>query len=180
MPLRRVLVSLAGGAAVMVALSFIAFSVVRFAGDPVEALMSPSTSAADVRNARQTLGLDEPLSVQYATFAANLLKGDLGISLRQRLPVATMLLERVPATFELAFIATLISMACGMLLGLYASVQHRGRVAQAIMTLSVIGIAVPTFLLAIILVWIFSIELGWLPAFGRGETVAIGWWSTGC
>lgn len=174
--LARCLVEAAG---MLVLLSMIAFAIVRFSGDPVEALVEPGASATQTATLRLALGLERPLFVQYVDFASGLLSAELGVSYRHRRPVAEILSERLPATLELAFLAFAVSIVAGFALGIGASLRPTGFLTKALMRASVVSVSMPTFLVAILLVWIFSIELQWLPAFGRGETLALGWWSTG-
>jgi peptide/nickel transport system permease protein len=143
---------------VMIAVGVIAFSMFRFAGDPVNQIVSLDTPAAEREAVRKSLGLDDPVPVQFARYFANAAQFKFGVSYQFRQPVSNLLMERMPATLELAACATVFAMV------------------QAV---SLIGIALPTFLIGILLIYLFSVTLGWLPSFGRGDVVRIGWWTTG-
>ena len=117
--------------------------------------------------------------IQYVSFAKRALLFDFGISYRTGLPVSEMIAKRLPATIELAFASALFALFLGVVLGIYTAINRTGWLAQFILSSSLIGVSLPTFLIGILLIWIFSVELGWLPSFGRGDTVEFGWWSTG-
>ncbi|MBU2532666.1 MAG: ABC transporter permease [Alphaproteobacteria bacterium] len=164
---------------VAMALTVVAFGIARFSGDPVEALLDRHASAADYRELRSALGLERPLIEQFAGFVMGLANGDFGTSWQQRRPVAELIGERLPASVELALIAAVLSLAAGIAIGVFAGMGRRGWPARLLMRFSLAGVAVPSFLVAVLLVWLFSVELRILPAFGRGETLSLGWWSTG-
>jgi peptide/nickel transport system permease protein len=134
---------------------------------------------ADIERLRDTLGLNDPFVVQYWNFLVRAAQGDFGISYRQGRPVGEIILERLPATLELAAVSGLFALTLGIGLGVFTAIRRNGFAANAIMTLSLIGVSLPTFLIGILLIYLFSVELGWLPSFGRGETVDLGWWTTG-
>jgi peptide/nickel transport system permease protein len=117
--------------------------------------------------------------VQFARFVGNAAQGDFGISYRQGRPVATLLRERLPATIELAVISAALALLLGLGLGIYTALRRDGWAANLVMSLSLIGVSLPTFLIGIGLIYFFGVVLRWLPTFGRGETVAFGWWTTG-
>jgi peptide/nickel transport system permease protein len=125
------------------------------------------------------LGLDRSFVVQFGTFVLNAVQGDFGISYRNQQEVFTLIAERFPATFELVLVATVLSLVIGIPLGVYSAIRHKSVLAQAVQFISVLGISLPSFALGILFILLFSVTLHWLPAFGRGETVAIGGWSTG-
>jgi peptide/nickel transport system permease protein len=131
-----------------------------------------------VRVSRQ-LGLDQPFYVQYAQFVGRALQGDFGLSLRQAQPVSRLIAERLPATLELAAVAALLALAGGIAMGVYTALHRDRWLSQVLLAVSLAGVSLPTFLIGILLIVIFAVQLGWLPSFGRGETVALGWWSTG-
>mgnify|MGYP001813547853 CR=1 FL=1 len=133
----------------------------------------------DIERLRETLGLNEPFVVQYWNFLAGALQGDFGISYRQGRPVAEILMERAPATLELAFVSAMLAMVFGIGLGVYTAIRRDGWSSNLIMTLSLIGVSLPTFLIGILLIYVFSVELDLLPSFGRGDVVDLGWWTTG-
>jgi peptide/nickel transport system permease protein len=174
-----ILRTLCQGALVLLAVGFIAFSMFRFVGDPVANMMGQEASQSDRAELTERLGLDKPFPLQFLQFVANAVTGDFGISYRQGRPVSALIAERLPATIELAVLSALFATILGVGLGVYVAIRRRGIVAQAIMTLSLVGVSLPTFLIGIGLIYLFAVELRWLPSFGRGETVRIGWWSTG-
>jgi peptide/nickel transport system permease protein len=173
--LRRLLQSVA----VMLAVGFIAFLLFRYVGDPVNNMVGQDTSLADRARLRQELGLNDPAPVQFAHFLGRALKGDFGVSYQYARPVGTIIAERLPATLELSVVAALLALAVGLPLGVYAGLNRSGLLARLIMAASLIGVSLPTFLIGILLILVFSVTLGWLPSFGRGEVVALGWWTTG-
>ncbi len=177
--LAYVLRSLAQGAVVLVAVAFIAFSMFRFVGDPIANMVGQEASMADREELARRLGLDQPFPIQFLHFLGNALQGDFGISYRQGRPVSALIAERLPATVELAVLSALFATVLGVALGVYAAIRRRGVLANAVMTLSLVGVSLPTFLIGIGLIYVFAVELRWLPSFGRGETVRIGWWTTG-
>src|SRR6201995_4706688 len=164
---------------VMIAVGIIAFSMFRFAGDPVNQMVSVDTSAAQRAAIRRSLGLDDPVLVQFARYFANAAQFKFGVSYQFRLPVADLLKERMPATLELATCATILAMVFGILMGVYSALRRDTLLAKLLQAISLIGISLPTFLIGILLIYLFSVTLGWLPSFGRGEVVRLGWWTTG-
>jgi peptide/nickel transport system permease protein len=171
--------SLAQGLMVIVAVGLIAFSMFRFVGDPVASLAGQESTDLDREELRERLGLNDSIALQFARFLGNALTGDFGISYRQGRPVADLLAERLPATLELALLSALFALVVGVGLGVYAAIRRGGLLANLIMTLSLVGVSLPTFLIGIGLIYIFAVELRWLPSFGRGDVVRIGWWTTG-
>jgi peptide/nickel transport system permease protein len=167
------------GIAVMLVVGLIAFSLFNFVGDPVALMLPPEATAADRHAMRETLGLDKPFYVQFATFIGNAATGNFGISLRLGRPVSTLLVERLPATLELAFMASFIGLFVGIPLGVYTALKRDSWLTRAFLTTSLVGVSLPNFLIGIFLILIFAVWLGWLPSFGRGDTVKIGLWSTG-
>lgn len=170
---------LAQSVLVMLVVAFIAFLVFRYVGDPLAGLLGQDANQADYDAARQRLGLDQPFYVQFYTFVVNALQGQFGISYRVQQPVSQLILERLPATIELAFASSIIALIGGVVLGIYTALRQRAFSTGVIMTLSLVGVSLPTFLIGIGLIYIFAVELKWLPSFGRGEVVSIGWWRTG-
>lgn len=164
---------------VMLVVAFIAFLVFRYVGDPLAALLSQDAKQADYDAARERLGLDQPFYVQFYYFVLNALQGNFGISYRLQQPVSQLILERLPATIELAFASATIALVFGVLLGIYTALRPRAFSTGVIMTASLVGVSLPTFLIGIGLIYVFAVELKWLPSFGRGEVVQIGWWRTG-
>ena len=166
-------------AGVMLAVSFLAFMIFRFVGDPVELMLNEQASQAQRDELRARLGLDRSFVFQFATFVLNALRGDFGISYRNQQEVFALIAERFPATFELVLVATVLSLAIGIPLGVYSAVRRDTILAKTIQFVSVLGVSLPSFALGILFILLFSVTLQWLPAFGRGETVELGWWTTG-
>jgi peptide/nickel transport system permease protein len=174
-----VLQRLLQGIAVMLVVGFIAFSLFNFVGDPVSLMLPPEATQADREAMRQSLGLDKPFYKQFATFVENAVQGNFGISLRLGRPVSTLLVERLPATLELAMTAALIALAAGIPIGVYTALRRDSWFARFLLTTSLVGVSLPNFLIGIFLILIFAVWLGVLPSFGRGDTVALGAWTTG-
>ncbi len=164
---------------VMLAVALIAFALFRYVGDPINNLVGQDTSAVEREQLRRKLGLDDPFLVQFARFVGNAVKGDFGISYRHRRPVAELIAERMPATLELSVVAALLALVVGLPMGVYTGLHRDGFLSRSFMALSLIGVSLPTFLIGILLILLFGVVLRWLPTFGRGEVVAIGWWTTG-
>jgi peptide/nickel transport system permease protein len=173
--LKRVLQS----ALVLLVVGLVAFSMFQFVGDPIDNMLGQERTDADIARLRTELGLDQPFPVQYYKFLENAVQGDFGVSYRQGRPVAEILVERAPATLELAAVSGFLAISIGIGLGVFTAIRKDGFLANAIMSISLIGVSLPTFLIGILLIYLFSVELGWLPAFGRGDVVKFGWWSTG-
>ena len=167
------------GVIVMLVVGLIAFSLFNFVGDPVSLMLPPEATQADRDGMRQALGLDKPFYVQFVTFIGNAVRGDFGISLRLGRPVSTLLVERLPATLELAFTAAMIGLLVGIPVGVYTALKRDSWISRALLTTSLVGVSLPNFLIGIFLILIFAVWLGWLPSFGRGDTVKIGLWTTG-
>jgi peptide/nickel transport system permease protein len=164
---------------VMLLVALIAFVLFNFIGDPISNMLSSDASPAEREQIRQALGLNDAFYVQFVRFVGNVLRGELGISYRLGHPVSHLLIERLPATLELVFCAGVLALAIGLPMGVYTGLHRKSWVSHLLLTGSLIGVSLPTFLIGIILIFIFSVSLGWLPAFGRGDTVSSGWWSTG-
>ena len=167
------------GVVVMLVVGFIAFSLFNFVGDPVSLMLPPEATQADREAMRQSLGLDRPFYLQFVTFLENAVQGNFGISLRLGRPVSTLLVERLPATLELATTAALIALVVGIPVGVYTALRRDSWFARALLTTSLVGVSLPNFLIGIFLILIFAVWLGVLPSFGRGDTVALGAWTTG-
>jgi peptide/nickel transport system permease protein len=167
------------GALVMLAVGLIAFALFRYVGDPVVFMLGQDATPEERAQLTERLGLDQPFYLQYADFVGRAVQGDFGFSLRQLRPVSTLVVERLPATLELSLAAALFALVVGIPMGVYSALRRDSWLAHLFMTISLIGVSLPTFLIGILLILVFSVELGWLPSFGRGETVAIGWWTTG-
>ncbi|NRP21319.1 Dipeptide transport system permease protein DppB [Ensifer adhaerens] len=170
---------LANAVLVMLAVALMAFMIFRFAGDPVELMANEQMSQADRLELREKLGLNDPFVTQYVRFVVNAAQGDFGISYRNGQDVMTLIAERFPATIELALVATALSLLIGIPLGVLTAI-HRGRwYSEGLQFVSIIGVSLPSFVVGILLILVFAVSLGLVPAFGRGDVVQIGWWSTG-
>lgn len=164
---------------VMLVVAFVAFSLFRYVGDPVHNMLGQEATVVDRQELRERLGLTDPVPIQFARFVGNAIQGEFGISYRSAQPVSTMISERLSATLELALTSALFAIVLGIGLGIYTALRRGGWASRAIMTFSLIGVSLPTFLIGIILIYVFSVQLGWFRAFGRGETVLLwGWWES--
>lgn len=164
---------------VMLVVAFISFIMFRYVGDPIASMVGQDATVADQAALRERLGLNDPFYVQFFRFLGNILQGQFGISYRLQMPVTDLILSRLPATLELAFVSAAIALVVGITLGVYTALKPKSFLSGAIMTGSLIGVSLPTFLIGIGLIYVFAVELKWLPSFGRGQTVAFGWWTTG-
>ncbi len=173
--IRRLLQSIA----VMLTVAFIAFALFNFVGDPINNMVGQDTTQQDRDRLRQSLGLNDPFVVQFARFVGRAVHGNFGLSYQYARPVSEIIVERLPATLELSFVAALIALTLGVPLGIYTGLHRHSVLSQFFLTVSLVGISLPTFLTGILLILVFAVVLGWLPSFGRGETVALGWWTTG-
>jgi peptide/nickel transport system permease protein len=163
----------------MLAVGLIAFALFRFVGDPVLFMLGQDATPEDRERVTRLLGLDQPFYVQYAKFVGRAVQGDFGLSLRQVQPVSKLLVERLPATLELSIVAAVFALVAGVAMGVYTALRRHSWLSQVLLAVSLLGVSLPTFLIGILLILVFAVMLGWLPSFGRGETVQLGWWSTG-
>jgi peptide/nickel transport system permease protein len=170
---------LAQGLFVLGAVSVIAFALLTLAGDPVANILGPQATDSDRADLRVRMRLDDPFVIRYARYVGGLARGELGVSYATGQAVGGVLLERIPATLELAFVAVLLSLALGIPLGVFAAIRRNSLGARALMAASLFGLSLPTFVTAVLLVYLFAVSLGWFPSFGRGAVVNLGWWSTG-
>ncbi len=177
--LRFLSVRLWNGLLVMVGVSFVSFLLFNYIGDPVNNLVGETATIEQKQQMRSALGLDQPMLVRFGKFVWLAAQGEFGISYRNLEPVARVLLGRVPATLELSLCAAVLALGLGIPLGVYAGIRRAALPAQFIQVISLIGVSIPSFLTGIILILVFSVELQWLPAFGRGDVVSLGAWSTG-
>jgi peptide/nickel transport system permease protein len=173
--LRRLLQAVA----VMVVVALLAFALFQYVGDPVSSLLGTDATPAQREQLRADLGLDRSAATQFMHFCGNALRGEFGISLRQGRKVSTLLIERLPATLELAGLAAALALGLGIPIGVYAALRRGRFLSQCLMGLSLVGVSLPTFLIGILLILVFAVTLKWLPSFGRGEVVQLGAWSTG-
>ena len=173
--IRRLLQSIA----VMLTVGVIAFGLFRYVGDPINNMVGQDTTLEERAALRDRLGLDDPFVIQYGRFLLDAVQGNFGISYRHRRPVSELISERLPATLELSFVAAFIALIVGVPMGVYTGLRREGFLSRLFMTLSLIGVSLPTFLIGILLILVFGVLLRWLPTFGRGEIVELGWWTTG-
>jgi len=173
--LRRLLQSVL----VMTVVAYIAFGLFNYIGDPVAFMLGQDATMQERQRLRAELGLDQPFYVQFTRFVGNAAQGDFGVSLRQGRQVAVLLKERLPATLELSFAAAAIALFVGIPLGVYTALRRNTWLSHFLLAASLVGVSLPTFLIGILLILIFAVYLGWLPSFGRGDVVSLGWWTTG-
>ena len=164
---------------VMLTVALISFMLFRYVGDPINNLVGQDTTLADRAHLREILGLNDPAIVQYGRYVWNTLHGDFGFSYQYRRPVDQMIFERMPATLELSLISAVLALVIALPMGVYTGLRRNGVLARLFMALSLIGISLPPFLIGILLILLFGVILRWLPTFGRGDVVSLGFWSTG-
>ena len=164
---------------VMLTVALLAFILFQYVGDPVMIMLGQEGTPEEREQLRLDLGLNDPIIVQFYHFLANAVHGDFGLSLRQGQKVSLLLRDRLPATLELSIAAALIALVIGVPLGVYTALKRNGKLSQAFLAFSLLGVSLPTFLIGILLILVFSVQLGWLPSYGRGDTVKLGWWTTG-
>ena len=164
---------------VMIVVSFVAFSLFNYVGDPVHNMVGQEASTEKREEIREKLGLNDPVHTQFLRFIGNAVKGEFGLSYQLRRPVSDLIAERLPATLELVFISALIAIVSGVVLGVYTGINRDGFLSNVILILSLFGVSLPTFVIGILFIYLFSVVLGILPSFGRGEVVDLGFWNTG-
>ena len=164
---------------VLFLVALISFMMFRYVGNPVDNLLGQEATVEQREALIEALGLNDPLFIQYFDFVTRVLQFDFGNSYRGALPVADMIMERLPATLELALVSALFAMFFGVVMGVFTAINRRGITGNFILSSSLIGVSLPTFLIGVLLIWVFSVELKWLPSFGRGEVVELGGWTTG-
>ena len=170
---------LAQAVIVMLTVAFIAFMLFQYVGDPVTNILGQDATPEQRLQLRADLGLDQPFPVQFVRFVGKAVKGEFGLSLRQGRKVSSLIAERLPATLELSMSAAFVALAFGIPMGVYAALRRGSFLSQALMTVSLIGVSLPVFLIGILLILVFAVTLKWLPSFGRGEVTMLGAWSTG-
>ena len=164
---------------VLLAVALIAFLLFQYVGDPVLFILGQDATEEQVGVLRESLGLDQPALVQFGYFLLNAIQGEFGLSLRQGIAVSTLIAERLPATLELAIVAAIIALVVGIPMGVYAAIRRGSALAQVFMAISLLGVSLPTFLVGIFLILLFSVALGVLPSFGRGEVTSLWGFTTG-
>jgi peptide/nickel transport system permease protein len=163
---------------VMAAVSFISFSLFNYVGDPVDNMVGQEATLEDRQRIREVLGLEDPFFVQYARFMQNALQGEFGLSYRTKRSVTEMISERIPATLELVFVSALIALGLGIPLGVFTGINRTSWISKAVLTVSLVGVSLPTFIIGISLIYIFAVNMGVLPSSGRAGTVELGGWKT--
>src|SRR2546428_5811096 len=164
---------------VMLVVALIAFALFRFVGDPINQMVGLETSFEEREKLRQALGLGDPVLVQFARFVWHALHFDFGVSYQFKKSVTELIAERFPATMELAIVSALFSLVFGIPMGVYTALNPQSWLAKLFLAISLIGISLPTFLIRILLIFVFAVNLGLLPSFGRGDVVKLGFWTTG-
>ncbi|PLX67451.1 MAG: ABC transporter permease [Denitrovibrio sp.] len=164
---------------VVVVISILAFAIKQSVGDPVRAITAQSVSAEEREAFRDQLGLNDPIIVQYLRFAKSALHGDLGNSFFYQRPAVDVILSKAPATIELVIVASLLIIGLSIPMGVFSAIYPNSFFSRLLMGASIVGVSIPVFLTAIMMVFLFSVKLGWLPSFGRGELVDLGGWKTG-
>ncbi len=173
-----ILKRLAQSLLVMAVVSAISFSLFNFVGDPVDNMVGQDATLEDRILIRQKLGLEDPILVQYTRFMKNAIRGEFGISYRIKRPVAEIISGHIPATLELVFVSAIIALVFGIGLGVYTGINRDSWISRAILSISLVGISLPTFIIGIGLIYLFAVILRWLPSTGRGELIDLGWWTT--
>ena len=163
---------------VMAIVSAVSFSLFNFVGDPVNNMVGQDATREQRVEIRQQLGLDDPILTQYTRFVGNMLQSDFGLSYRIKRPVDDLILERLPATLELVFVSAIISLFLGITLGIYTGIRRNSWSSRIILSSSLAGVSLPTFVIGIALIYLFAVHLRWLPSSGRAGTVDFGWWKT--
>ncbi len=164
---------------VLLVVGLIAFAMFKFVGDPVTIMLGTTYTEQQKIDLIHHLGLDQPFAVQYVRFMWDALHGEFGVSYRLARPVMDLLVERAPATLELALVASLFALVVGVPMGVYTGIYRNRALSRVFMVVSLVGVSLPTFLIGILLILVFSVQLGWLPSFGRGQVVRTGFWTTG-
>lgn len=163
---------------VMLVVSAISFSLFNFVGDPVNNMVGQDATREQRQQMRVDLGLEDPIWTQYTRFIGNVLQGDFGLSYRIKRPVDELIMERLPATLELVFVSAIIALVVGIGLGVYTGIRRDSWISRAVLSTSLIGVSLPTFIIGIALIYVFAVHLRWLPSSGRAGTVELGWWKT--
>jgi peptide/nickel transport system permease protein len=165
---------------VMLIVAIISFAMFNYVGDPIHNMVGQQTTMEEREQLRQDLGLNDPFYMQFSRFVSNALQGDFGISYRQGRKVSEMIAEHLPATLELSLIALIFALGVGIPMGVYTGIHKNSWISKIFLSTSLIGVSMPTFLIGVLLMWLFAIELKWLPSSGRGDVIQIGeWWTSG-
>ena len=164
---------------VMLIVAFVSFSLFNFVGDPVNNMVGQEASDERREEIRDKLGINDPIYVQFYNFVENIVQGNFGISYQLKRPVSELISERMPATLELVFVSALLAISVGVLLGVYTGIHRDSFLSKIILVVSLAGVSLPTFIIGIMLIYLFSVILGVLPSFGRGQVIDLGFWTTG-
>ena len=170
---------LAQSVIVMATVALIAFGLFRYVGDPINNMVGQDTTLQQREQLKERLGLNDPFLVQFARFIGEASEGNFGLSYHLRKPVKDLIIERFPATLELSMISAVMALTIGVFMGVYTALRRDGWLSRVFMSASLIGVSLPTFLIGILLILLFGVSLRWLPTFGRGEVVDLGFWTTG-
>ena len=163
---------------VMMVVGIISFSLFQFVGDPVNNMLGPEGTTEQREKLREKLGLNDPIPIQFVRYAGNAIKGEFGLSYRIGKPVDELIVERLPATIELVAVSAVIALVIGVPMGVYTGLRRDSWLSRVFLTISLVGISLPTFVIGILMILIFGVWLGWLPTFGRGGVVDLGGWET--
>ena len=164
---------------VMLIVAFVSFSLFNFVGDPVNNMVGQEASDERREEIRDKLGINDPIYIQFYNFVENIVQGNFGISYQLKRPVSDLISERMPATLELVFVSALLAISVGVLLGVYTGIHRDSFLSKIILVVSLAGVSLPTFIIGIMLIYLFSVILGVLPSFGRGQVIDLGFWTTG-
>ena len=164
---------------VMLIVAFISFSLFNFVGDPVNNMVGQEASDERRDEIREKLGINDPIYIQFVNFVGNVIQGNFGISYQLKRPVSVLISERMPATLELVFVSAMLAIITGVILGVYTGIHRDSFLSNLILVISLAGVSLPTFIIGIMLIYLFSVILGVLPSFGRGQVVDLGFWTTG-
>lgn len=164
---------------VMLTVALIAFALFRYVGDPINNMVGQDTTLEERAELKERLGLNDPFIFQFYRFVRDASVGEFGLSYQHRRPVKELIAERLPATLELALVSAILALAIGIPMGVYTALKRYGFLSRTFMTISLVGVSLPTFLIGILLILFFGVILRWLPTFGRGDVVEIGWWTSG-
>tara|TARA_Y100001980_G_C14526342_1_gene301868 strand:+ start:86 stop:1063 length:978 start_codon:yes stop_codon:yes gene_type:complete len=164
---------------VMMIVAFVSFSLFNFVGDPVNNMVGQEASDERREEIRDKLGINDPIYVQFYNFVENIVQGNFGISYQLKRPVSDLISERMPATLELVFVSAILAISVGVLLGVYTGIHRDSFLSKIILVVSLAGVSLPTFIIGIMLIYLFSVILGVLPSFGRGQVIDLGFWTTG-
>ena len=163
----------------MIVVAFVSFSLFNFVGDPVNSMTGEDASDERRAEVREVLGLNDPVYIQFARFLGNIVQGNFGISYQLKREVSDLIGERLPATLELVFVSALLAIIIGTILGVFTGIHRDSFISNVILVVSLAGVSLPTFIIGILLIYLFSVILGVLPSFGRGDVTDLGFWTTG-